>query len=315
MVDPLTDLLQHAGLCRRLLDQQPVLPGLGLRFPCEKSIGLHVVTRGPVFVHAAGLQAPLALASGDVAVMARGCEHVLAGTASLQGVPVQLIGTPGTVRQPSPGEAASVISGAYQFWNAPVHPFFAQMPGWFVLRAGERAALGPLSLALGLLEAELPRHELGADLALHGLLDTVFTFVLRELVQAQGQTQPGWSHAVRDPQVRRALALMHADSAHPWTLESLAAQAGLSRTTLAERFREAMGDTPLAYLRTLRMQRAMRLLAETSHTLEAVAAEVGYTDAFSFSKVFKRTVGLSPREFRARDAAERAHPFRFNAAG
>ncbi len=314
MVDPLTDLLQHAGLCRRLLDQQPVAPGTGLRFPCEKSIGLHVVTRGPLYVHAPGLAAPLALGSGDIAVMARGCEHVLAATPSLDGVPVQPIGLPGTVRAAPPGDAASVISGAYPFWNAPVHPFFAQMPGWFVLRAAERAALGPLSLAVGLLEAELPRQELGAELALHGLLDTVFTFALRELVRRQGETQPGWSHAVRDPQVRRALSLMHADSARPWTLETLAAQAGLSRTTLAERFRAAMGDTPLAYLRTLRMQRAMRLLAETGHTLETVAAEVGYTDAFSFSKVFKRTVGVSPREFRARDAAERAHPFRFGAA-
>lgn len=314
-MDPLTDLLQHAGLCRRLLDQQPITPSRALRFPCEKSIGLHIATRGPVYVHAPGLDTPLQLLTGDIAVMARGCEHVLSATPSLDGVAVELIGPPGRTRQPPQADECAVISGAYQFWNAPVHPFFGQMPGWFVLRAGERASLGPLALAVGLLEAELPRRELGADFALHGLLDTVFTFALRELVQAMGEQGAGWGHAVRDPQVRRAVALLHEEPAHPWTLESLAARAGLSRTVLAERFREAMGDTPLAYLRTLRMQRAMRLLSETDRHLEGVATAVGYTDAFSFSKVFKRTVGLSPREFRARDAAERQHPYRFGAAG
>ena len=76
-----------------------------------------------------------------------------------------------------------------------------------------------------------------------------------------------------------------------------------------------MGDTPLNHLRVLRMQRAMRLLAETDHKLETVAAEVGYQDAFSFSKVFKRTVGVSPKTFRQRDAAEKASPWRFGAVG
>jgi transcriptional regulator GlxA family with amidase domain len=143
-------------------------------------------------------------------------------------------------------------------------------------------------------------------------MDVIFTYLLREIVARQGDGA-GWSHAVRDPQVRRAVALMHADCARPWTLDALASRAGLSRTTLAERFRTAMGDTPLAYLRTVRMQKAMRLLGETDRTLEQVALEIGYRDAFGFSKVFKRTVGLSPREFRRRDVEDRASPWRVKA--
>jgi len=69
----------------------------------------------------------------------------------------------------------------------------------------------------------------------------------------------------------------------------------------------------LNHLRAIRMQRAMHLLAETEQGLEAVAAAVGYQDAFGFSKVFKRTTGMSPREFRQRDRAERALPWRFQA--
>ena len=54
-----------------------------------------------------------------------------------------------------PGAAAQVISGAYQLWHTPLHPFLQQLPAWFVLRADELPRLGPLSLALGLLADEL----------------------------------------------------------------------------------------------------------------------------------------------------------------
>ncbi len=87
---------------------------------------------------------------------------------------------------------------------------------------------------------------------------------------------------------------------------ALALPSAATRTALAQKFRLAMGDTPLSYLRTVRMQKAMHLLSHTDHTLDTVAGEVGYQDAFSFSKVFKRTVGQAPRDFRRQDTAERA---------
>lgn len=72
-----------------------------------------------------------------------------------------------------------------------------------------------------------------------------------------------------------------------------------------------MGDTPLNHLRTLRIQKAMQLLADTQQTLEQVAQAVGYQDAFGFSKAFKRATGQSPRQFREQDLADRLTPYRF----
>ncbi len=309
-IDLLTDLLGQAGLRRRLLGQRTVRPGVALRFPCEKSIGLHVVTQGEVHVHAPGLDAPLSLRAGDLALMARGCEHLLSRSPSVAGLPVETIG-PGEDLAPVEPGAAAVVGGAYQLWNAPLHPFFREMPAWFVLRADELPKLGPLALTVGLLIDELRQRQLGAETALNGLMDVVFTYLLREMLARHAPAEHGWARAVRDPQVRRALALMQGEPARAWTLETLAQEAGLSRTALAERFREAMGDTPLAHLRTLRLQAAMRLLGSTEQTLEQVAQAVGYQDAFSFSKAFKREVGLSPREFRRRDEADRALAYRF----
>lgn len=309
-MDLLTDILQDAGMRRRLLALRELPADVALRFPCERSIGLHVVVAGPVHVHAPTLDAPLALDRGDIAVMARGCDHRLSVPASLQGLREQTIGD-GPVQAPG---GSAVISGAFQLWNKPLHPFFAELPPWYVLRAAERPRLGPLALTAGLIEEELRRDEPGADSIVHALLDVVFTYALREMAEQRGRSQVGWTHALRDAPVRRALTLMHENCAHPWTLEELAQQAGLSRTAMADRFRDAMGDTPLSHLRMLRMQRAMRLLSDSDRNLEAVAREVGYQDAFSFSKVFKRTVGQSPKVFRQRDAEERTHPWRFAGA-
>ena len=309
--DLLADVLRDTGLARRLLDLRELSPRTALRFPCDRSIGLHLVVRGPVHLHAPGLDESLALDSGDIALMARGCNHVLSTQPSLEGQRIEAIDAGAAPADPQAPPASAVISGAYQMWNAPLHPFFAEMPVWSVLRAAELPRLGPIALATGLIEAELRGSEPGRAIVVHGLLDVIFALALRAVSARCAQARSGWSQAVRDPQVRRVIALMHEDCAQPWTLDLLAQRAGLSRTALAERFRDAMGDTPLSHLRTIRMQRATQLLGDSGRRLEAVAAAVGYQDAFSFSKVFKRTLGVSPKEFRRRDAAERASPFRF----
>jgi AraC-like DNA-binding protein len=295
-VDLLTEVMADAGLRRRLLDSA-VLPREGeLRFPCSKSLGLHVVLRGSVDLLATSLEAPLRLQAGDVALMARGCEHRLAAVPPLQAAPADAL-------------APAVLSGAYQFWHTPVHPLFAQLPDWTVLRADAQPRLGPLALTTALLAAEVERPGLGGQSLGHALLDAALTYALREVLQQPAGA--GWALAIQDPRVRRAVELMHADSARPWTLHSLAQAVGLSRTALAQRFRDTLGDTPLNHLRSLRMQKAMRQLSETDDTLDRVAQQVGYQDAFGFSKVFKRTVGVAPREFRRRNAAEQHLPWRF----
>jgi AraC-like DNA-binding protein len=332
-MDLLSELFQDAGLAGRLLDTHALSAARGLRFPCERSLGLHVVLAGTVYVHAEHGVSPMVLEAGDIAVMGRGCTHVLATHAKLGRLPIETIRV---AHVPDAGDAAItplrgassrasvavadalLVSGAYQLWHTPVHPLFTELPAWHVRRAPAVAGLDPIALSVRLLADELRRDDthpdaLGRRSVTHGLLDVLFTYLLRDIIATRGADGTGWSHAIADPQVRRVVALMHADVGRDWTLESLARGAGLSRSVLAARFRAYMGDTPLAYLRAVRLQRAMRLLVEQDATLEAIAAAVGYGDAFSFSKAFKRAVGLSPGEFRRRDAEERGLAWRFAA--
>jgi AraC-like DNA-binding protein len=324
-MDILSDILQVAGLRRRLLDLHALKPGMALRFPCDRSFGLHTVTRGRAFVHAANLPEPLELMAGDVVLMARGAVHQLSldrePPARSSIVPIaQFAGASlantAQNRRPATDTTAStrVISAAYQLWHDPLHPFLRSLPPWFVVRGHSLAPLSALPLTIGLLDRELSEEGLGATSATHGLLDALFAFALREIAERENPGVPGWNQAIADRPIRQVLSLMHSNLAHGWTLDELGHQVGLSRSALAERFRSAMGDTPLNHLRTLRMQKAMQLLIDTTQTLEQVAQAVGYQDAFGFSKVFKRTTGQSPRQFRDQDAAGRRTPWRLQEA-
>lgn len=312
-MDLLTDILRQAGLRKRLLDQRYLTDRSALQFPCERSMGLHIITEGEVYLHAPSIAEPLRLRAGDIAVMARGCIHSISTQIDLQSArPVSL-----AVKWPLADTDASdttaksaLISGAYQFWHTPVHPFFKEIPDWLVLRAGDGPYPEGLVNCLDLLRQELSMGKLGSETLVYGMLDVIFVMLMREILQRQGAVALCWSHAIQDPYVLKAVQAMHNDCAHGWTLDALAQLAGLSRTGLAERFRQSMNNTPLNYLRTVRMQKAIAVLTSSERSLEQIAQEVGYTDAFSFSKVFKRTVGVSPRDFRRRDLQEQSLQWR-----
>ena len=312
-MDLLTDIFRQAGLRRRLLDLHHLRDATALQFPCDRSMGLHVVTAGQVYLHAPSLPEPLCLQTGDVAVMARGCLHTVSTHADMGAVrTVSLAHAWPLPQSDTPGDAPpnALLSGAYQFWHNPVHPFFAEMPDWLVLRAQDGPYPRAMANSMELLQQELARHELGSETLVYGLLDVIYVLLMREMLQRQGARTACWSHAIQDPQVMKAVQAMHDDCARAWTLDKLAQHAGLSRTSLAERFRESMGNTPLNYLRTVRMQKAMAALSESERSLEQIAREVGYTDAFSFSKVFKRTAGVAPRDFRRQDTQDKALAWR-----
>ena len=95
-----------------------------------------------------------------------------------------------------------------------------------------------------------------------------------------------------------ALALMHAQVAHPWTVAELAARVGLSRSGFSARFTELVGEPPLQYLARWRAARAAELLRGTSEPVSTIAERVGYESTPSFNKAFKRWQGTSPGAYR-----------------
>ena len=130
------------------------------------------------------------------------------------------------------------------------------------------------------------------------LLDVLLIAVLRAwFARPEGQA-PGWYRAAADPVVGPALQLLHEDPAHPWTVATLARATRVSRSELARRFTDLVGEPPMAYLTDWRLALAADLLLEPGATIGSVAPQVGYGSAFALSAAFKRVRGVSPQQHR-----------------
>ncbi|MDX3388132.1 AraC family transcriptional regulator [Streptomyces niveiscabiei] len=127
-------------------------------------------------------------------------------------------------------------------------------------------------------------------------------FLLELLRSCAGQSAlpSGWLRLLVDERLRPALDLLHGHPGYPWGLAELARAAAMSRTTFAERFREAAGVPPLTYLGRWRMLLAQRALQDGDVRVAALAEELGYGSESAFSTAFKRVVGESPLRYRAR---------------
>jgi transcriptional regulator GlxA family with amidase domain len=145
----------------------------------------------------------------------------------------------------------------------------------------------------------------GRDAVLATLSEVLFLETLRAYLAQLPPDGTGWLAGARDPEVGKALALMHRKPAHPWTIASLANEAGISRSVLAERFRHYLGEPPMAYLTRWRLQLGAQMLTSTSHSVAQIAAEVGYESEAAFNRAFKRQFDVPPAQFRARSKAER----------
>jgi AraC-like DNA-binding protein len=266
----------------------------------------HVVKRGRCF---GGLQGepPLELHEGDVLVFPHGDAHVLSSspdtrlrsTAKITEAADLLRGS----RPPFPIHAggsqpasAELVCGFLGCDIRPFNPLIATLPRVLHVRAQPDNA--QLNALITLTLAESARGGSGSESMLTRYSELMFVEVVRHYLRSLPPGQEGWLAGLRDPVVGRALALLHGDPARAWTLEGLARAAALSRSALAERFKQFTGQSPMQYLTGWRMQLAAARLAEGKSSVGAVAFEVGYGSEAAFSRAFKKQVGVPPARWR-----------------
>lgn len=146
---------------------------------------------------------------------------------------------------------------------------------------------------------EVVKDEPGQAAVLDRLLDLLLTAVLKAWFAHQDTSRPEWWRFQGDRIVERALRLMHDHPANAWTLDTLAAETGTSRASLARRFHDLVGEPPMTFLKNWRMAVAADLLCRPDETVGTVSEKVGYSTPFAFSAAFKRVRGLSPQAYRA----------------
>jgi AraC-like DNA-binding protein len=172
------------------------------------------------------------------------------------------------------------------------------LPELILIKADQARTLA-LHTTLQLLASEVSERAPGTDVIVNRLADILFIQCVRAHIASGSENcKRGWLRAIFDPRIGAALKAMHEKVENPWTVGTLAAAAGMSRSAFASRFKELLGETPLEYLTNWRMHKATGLLAEDDKKLFEVAKSVGYESDAAFSKAFKRILGMAPREIR-----------------
>lgn len=211
------------------------------------------------------------------------------------GAPVGDVDRTGSRTWGDPAAPGEVILGAYRTDGALYDLLVEELPAALVV--GPDPLVAPVLAALATeTQEERPGQQVVVDRLMELLL---FAAVRAWLASPAAADLPRWSTALVDPVVGPALRAMHADPARRWSVADLAAVGAASRAGFARRFREVVGEPPLAHLTRWRMAVAADLLrAEPTLDLTAVAERVGYADAFGFSTAFRRVRGHSPSTHR-----------------
>ncbi len=290
-MDILSEIINDSGWRGDLLARNSFYKSWGLKFPCDKSAGFHIVTQGKCFVRFKSKT--IQLTKGDILFMAKGFNHELASDENQKAMDIKKFREIAEIQLENKNPITSFLSVRYEIGNSPMHPFFLELPDIILIKAEEIPTHHPLQTTLVLISQELDRG-IGSDILLQKLSDILLYYVIRHWMEAHPSDSPGWLSALKDEKILQALESLHLRSSSPWTLDSLASAIGISRASLANRFRETLGSTPMDYLAKLRIEKGKRLLADSDKSLEEVARHVGYSSAFAFSKAYKRIQGVSP---------------------
>jgi AraC-like DNA-binding protein len=193
------------------------------------------------------------------------------------------------------GPLTELICGGLRFEHPSARRLLAGLPPVVHIRTVRRTAVGA---TLDLLADEVQRREVGSEAVISRLCDILVIQAIRHWMSSDEATSSPWLRAMSDPQLGPALAALHAEPAAPWTVSTLASHAAMSRSAFAARFRDVLGQPVMGYLSELRIQLAVDLLHRGDRTVAEIATAVGYESDASFSRVFKRHLGTSPRQAR-----------------
>jgi AraC-like DNA-binding protein len=272
----------------------------------------HLLTEGHGYAHVEGDGRPMTLNAGDIVIFPHGDPHIMGNGSPVKPVDneqeLQRILSEGlkVSRGGGGGEVTKFICGYMACEPQLSRVFLGGLPPILKVNIRNDASgqwlENSIRYSAGHADADSP----GGEAVLAKLSEVLFVETLRRYIALLPQEQTGWLAGVRDPEVGKALALLHRKPADPWTIASLANEVGISRSVLAERFRCYLSETPIAYLTRWRLQLGAQMLKSTNSGVAQIAAEVGYESEPSFNRAFKREFGLPPARFRSQSKSGRS---------
>lgn len=238
--------------------------------------------------------------TGEVLLFPRGSAHVLTDKSGQRPVSgeafMKSLGDPeplfSTGQRP-----ARIICGHFAYSTEVAHPLFEDLPDLVHLRSVRGRQQSALFGLLDQIIPELAGAEPGFQLIVDRHAEVLLVMIIREHYRENG-AESGFLRALTDARLAKAVSLIHSGYASSLDLPGLARSAGMSRSALSKAFKETVAVSPIEYLSTWRIMVGRDLLLRTRLPLPEVAEKVGYGSEVSFSRAFKRRLGVSPAVYR-----------------
>ncbi|MER6977478.1 AraC family transcriptional regulator [Streptomyces carpinensis] len=300
-MDPLEDVLTLLETRSHLSVSLAAGGRWAVRFDAPQGVKFNAVRRGSCLLEVDGVDEPIGLAEGDCYLLARQRPFTL--RSDPEAVPVAagplFARAEDGIARVAQGDEVFLVGGRFSFGTRAHELLLDRLPPVIHVPAGTRHA-ETVQWALTAIDQELMRRQMGSTLVAEHLAVVMLVHVLRLHLAREPHAVSGWLAGLGDPVVAPALASLHRDPAHSWTVAELARAAGVSRSTLAARFKDTVGQGPLEYLTRWRIELAAQQLREGGGTLASIARSVGYGSESALSVAFKRVLGMPPGDYRKR---------------
>ncbi|MDM3871319.1 AraC family transcriptional regulator [Porticoccus sp. W117] len=305
-MDTLTNVLDTLHFGSAFYFSTVYSPPWSIAIPTYKNVArFHYVTQGTCWVRIEGVDQPMLLRDGEMIIVPHGCAHIMSYEADSE--PMMLDDVLAAVQydgggklllgEPDPVASTRLVCGHFEFSQAYSHPLIQNLPPYIVINENNSSEYSWLKDSLRFMEHVATEGQLGSEAILKRLSEIVFIQSIKHW-SATHEIDTGFVAALNDKQLSKCLTAFHSHYCGDWSIERMAEQAGMSKSLFSDKFKRFLNISPMQYVAHWRMQNAQRLLLESNHNLEQIANLVGYETVASFSKAFKRVLGISPGEYR-----------------
>ncbi|WP_438729706.1 cupin domain-containing protein [Parasphingorhabdus sp. DH2-15] len=306
-MDVLDDILDTLDLKGALYFRTDFSPPWSVQVPVLTGAArFHLVVQGKCCVELPDNQ-HVTLHAGDLILIPNGQTHSLSDAPVTQPPSLEKVlqdnGYDGqgvlVIGEGDPDASTRMICGHFSFRNRADHAILRHMQDYILITSAIRAENPWLDDILRLVSRQTLSKTSGLNSSIRRLSEAMFIELIRIAIENEDQRYNGLSlKGFHDPYISRALALMHQDPANTWSVNSLAKEVGMSRSSFADRFAQTMGQGPMSYLSDWRLQKALSLLEGNKLSIKQVAAKTGYHSGAAFTRAFAGKFGDPPSAHR-----------------
>jgi AraC-like DNA-binding protein len=258
----------------------------------------HVITAGHAWLQGPGLERRL-LKAGDLILLPHGAGHELADHPSTPILPDSAIKAEylsdcyGQFRYRE-GRDTRLVCVKARFDDPASQRLIALLPAAIHVPGSDASALQSIGQTVSFIAQEARALRPGGEEIIKRLADILLIQAIRWWIENNAGASVGWLGALRDRQIGRVLMLIHRYPARDWTITALAREVAMSRSALAARFKELVGESVMRYVAGWRMHLAVTSLREGKVDIGQLAERMGYQSESAFNRAFKRYVGMAP---------------------